>query len=83
VLAWLADSTLVPPSTNCQGPGEVQGNVAFGKNESNTENKLNLSRQTNWEPLWGHSPHSGGFSFSMDIVVFDSSSVLLKGSFQI
>lgn len=34
-------------------------------------------------PFGGDCPHLGGFSSSVDVVMFDSSSVLLKGGFQI
>lgn len=83
MLSRLADLPLILPSAKCQVPGEVQESAAFGKNESKRENKINLSSQANWDPLWGNSPHLGGFSPSVDVVMFDSSSVILEGGFQL
>lgn len=45
-------------------------------------NQTSYARPTA-NPFGGDCPHLGRFSSSVDVVMFDSSSVLLKGGFQI
>lgn len=81
--SWLADWPLVLPSTTCQVLREVQGSSALIKNESSRENKLNIQCQASWELFWENSHCLGSFSSSVDVVMFDSSSVLLKDGFRL
>lgn len=80
--SWLAD-LFVLPSTTCQALSEVQGSIAFIRNESSRENKLNIQCQANWGLFWEDSHNLGSFSSSVDVVMFDSSSVLLTGGSQV